>query len=157
MSLNDDFRAAMRRLAATVTLVTMDAGGRPLGMVATAVSSLCAGPPSLLLCVSRTASMHADLVAAPGFCINILHREQEAMARIFADPAQREARFAAAGWSEEGGIPVLSGAQALLLCDRVQQMDYGTHSIIIGAVRRVRLREDIDPLLYLDGRFTRCA
>lgn len=157
MTLNDDFRAAMRRLAATVTIVTTEADGKPLGMVATAVSSLCADPPSILLSVNRTASMHRDLVAASAFCINILHHEQEELARLFADPAQREARFSGSGWRDEDGIPSIAGAQAVLLCDRDRQMDYGTHSILIGAVRRIRLRDDVDPLLYLDGRFARSS
>ena len=144
----------MRRLAATVSIVTMSAGGRPLGMVATAVSSLCADPPSILLCVNRTATMHPELIAAARFCVNILHSDQEDHARLFTDSARRDIRFDHGDWAMEDA-PALAGAQAAIHCERVQHVDYGTHSIIIGAVRAVRLRLDVDPLLYVDGRFAR--
>lgn len=158
MALDQDFRAAMRRLAATVNIITICEAGRPMGMTATAVSSLTATPPSVLVCVNQSASMHNPLVEAEAFCVNILHHDQHDVARVFSDSGLRELRFATGRWEHlPDAPPHLSDAQAVLLCERRQLLAYETHTICIGAVREVRLRDDIDPLLYLDGGFTRAG
>ena len=36
-------------------------------------------------------------------------------------------------------------------------MDYGTHRIFIGRVEAVRVHDDVDPLVYVDGRYARVA
>ncbi|MBV8650501.1 MAG: flavin reductase family protein, partial [Alphaproteobacteria bacterium] len=48
------FKTGMQLLASTVTLITSMVDGRRAGMAATAVSSLTADPPSLLICTNRT-------------------------------------------------------------------------------------------------------
>ena len=58
------FRTAMRHVAATVYAVTTGHGGGRYGILATAVSSLSFEPPSLLVCVNRSASLHAPLAIA---------------------------------------------------------------------------------------------
>ena len=63
----DSFRLAMRRLAASVTVLTIMRDGRPLGMAATAVCSLSFDPPSILACINRSASLHDDFVGIERF------------------------------------------------------------------------------------------
>jgi len=156
MALDQDFRAAMRRLAATVNVVTVRAGGRPMGMAATAVSSVSSDPPSVLVCVNQSASMHNVLVESSLFCINVLHQDQLDVARVFSDSALRDARFSTGQWEHDAEAPpFLSDAQSVLLCERKISTTFATHSICIGTVREVRLRADIDPLLYVDGRYAR--
>src|SRR3546814_11559677 len=66
-------RAAMRRLAATVTVISTRADdGIRHGMTATAVTSVSADPPAVLACVNRSAALHAQLHLGPLFCINLL-------------------------------------------------------------------------------------
>ena len=76
---NDGFRQAMRRLATTVALVTTGKGDNWAGMAATAVVSVCADPPTLLVAVNRTASIHPIVHAEKRFCVSLLserHRYQ---------------------------------------------------------------------------------
>ena len=123
-------------------------------MTATAVSSLSADPPSLLVCVNRSASMHGSLGEAPHFCINVLHRDQVGIARTFSDTSLRDVRFDTGGWERDGrGPPFLPDAQASFVCRREQIIAFATHSICIGTVCAVRVRDDVDPLLYLEGAF----
>ena len=144
----------MRRVAATVNIVTIDVDGKPMGVTATAVSSLSADPPSLLVCVNQAASMHDSLALASRFCVNVLHQGQVDVSRTFSDSRLREVRFASGGWRQEDGEPpYLPDAQASLLCQRSQLVAFGTHSICIGEVVEVRIREDVDPLVYLNGAF----
>ena len=148
------FLLAMRRVAATVNVVTVAEEGIPIGMTATAVSSLAEDPPSLLVCINRSASIHNALADATHFCVNVLHHDQLEIARTFSNSELRAIRFASGGWCHEEGLPpYLPEAQASLLCERSQLVAFGTHTICIGTVIRVRLRADVDPLLYLNRKF----
>ena len=88
------------------------------------------------------------------FGVNVLHRDQEHLARMFADRTMRELRFASGWHLEHAGPPRLPDAQASILCRRIDHHTFGTHSIFIGVVEDVIVRDDIDPLLYVDGRYT---
>ena len=59
--LDQGFREAMRRLAGTVTVVTVDNNGERHGTTATAVTSLSMSPPSLLVCFNRDSRLHGLL------------------------------------------------------------------------------------------------
>ena len=152
-ALTHDFKQAMRRVASTVNVITVCVGGEPMGITATAMSSLTMDPPSLLICINRTASLHSPLEDVSHFCVNVLHRSQEDMARMFADRSQQGLRFAS-GWHLDCDRPPrLADAQAAILCRRIRHFAYGTHSIFIGEVEEVKARDDVDPLVYVDGRY----
>jgi flavin reductase len=148
------FKSAMRRLAATVTIVT---GGTPEqrgGFAATAVCSLTTDPPALLICVNRSASLHDRLSMGALFCVNLLHAAHEELAGQFGGKVASADRFSYGTWShDKDGIAYLSDAQANVFCTVDGLMAYGTHSIIVGKVRHVRVHGAIAPLIYADGRF----
>jgi flavin reductase len=153
LELDKGFRQAMRRVAATVNVISVCVDGQPLGMTATAVSSISMDPPSLLVCVNRAASLHEPMGGMPHFRINVLHRDQERIAAMFADRSQHGLRFLS-GWDLDcASAPRLLDAQASILCRRTDHHQFGTHSIFIGVVEEVHVRDDVDPLLYLDGRY----
>ena len=60
-ALCEDFRKAMRRVASTVNVISIYVDGQPMGITATAVSSISLDPPSLLVCINRAASLHAPM------------------------------------------------------------------------------------------------
>jgi flavin reductase len=146
------FKLAMRRLAATVTIVTAGREGRRFGMAATAVTSVTATPPTLLICVNRSASIH-DIIAETGrFCLNILGTHHVDLVNPFGGGSEGEARFGHGAWSQhDGGMPYLDDAQASLFCELKRTVEYGSHSIMIGEVMAVHLSEAVSPLLYQDG------
>jgi flavin reductase (DIM6/NTAB) family NADH-FMN oxidoreductase RutF len=149
----EQFRRAMRRVAATVNVISLNVHGRPLGITATAVSSLSMEPPSLLACINRAAAVHASMADMANFRVNILHRDQEEIARMFADKRMEDLRFAA-GWDLAPDLPPrLIDAQASVLCRRIDHHQFGTHSIFIGVIEDVSVREDVSPLLYWNGRY----
>ena len=150
---SDSFRLAMRRVASTVNVISICVDGQPMGITATAVSPISMTPPSLLVCINRAASVHGSMEDVSHFRINVLHRDQEAVARMFADRTQHRLRFQS-GWDLDcSGAPTLTEAQASILCRRTDSHSFGTHSIFIGLVEAVTSREDADPLIYLDGRY----
>ena len=48
---------------------------------------------------------------------------------------------------------VLRNAQAALICHRECIIQHGTHSVVFGTVIEASYRPEIQPLLYLDGRY----
>ena len=147
------FRQAMRRVASTVNVISICVDGQPMGITATAVSSISMDPPSLLICINRASAVHAPLGDVTHFRVNVLHRDQEAVARMFADRSQGPLRFTA-GWNVDCALPPrLVDAQASILCRRIDHHQFGTHSIFIGVVEDAVVRGDVHPLVYLNGRY----
>lgn len=152
--LADGFRQAMRRVASTVSVITICVDGQPMGITATAMSSLAMDPPSLLVCIHRSAFMHGRMTDVSHFGVNILHHEQEHLAQMFADSRLRELRFASGWHLDQAGPPRLPDAQASILCRRIDHHVFGSHSIFIGVVEDAIVRDDVEPLVYLNGRYS---
>lgn len=148
------FKGAMRRLASGVALVTTaSADGTPFGIAMTAFMSLSMEPPSLLLAINRNASLCAPLIERGRFAVNILAQPQAGLCRAFVSSPVAE-RFAPGIWhAGEGGIPRLDDALACIICSVGQADPFGSHMVIQGLVENVVLGDDIDPLIYLDGRY----
>ena len=156
MDLAADFKAAMRRLATTVTIVTARNGEQRHGMTATAVTSLTTSPPSLLVCINRSASIHDPIARSGQFCINLLACDHDHLVPIFSGKMVGEKRFASGDWmADDTGIPCLADAQANVFCTVVRTMSHGSHSIFIGEVGRVVLFGAPSPLLYQEGALFR--
>ncbi len=152
----DALKEALRRLAKAVVVITSRHEGARFAMAATAVSELSFDPPSMLICVNRTASLYAPLSAGAPFAINILHHSQREVAVRSAGQIKGEARFDLGDWPETDlNVPRLGGAQASIVCRNAKRVDYGTHGIFIGDVAEVYMEGVAEPLVYLDGRYTR--
>src|SRR3954453_3420100 len=78
------FKKGMRHLAASVTLITTRHRGHRGGLTATAVCSVSAAPPQILVCVNKSASAHDPIGHAGFFCVNILSPEHRKIAERFA-------------------------------------------------------------------------
>jgi len=154
-----NFKQGMRRLPAGVSLITTRDGEALHGLVATSVSALSADPPTLLVCVNKSASSHDPLLRAGVFCVNVLAHEDEAVASRFASSGNREGRFAEGSWiSLVTGAPVFEAALVAFDCVTAHAISYQSHTIFIGEIRTISLPErQIEPLVYLDGRYRNLA
>ena len=86
--LDEEMRAALRQVPASVAIVTTGRGEAALGMTATSVTSVSLAPPALLVCVNRVLRLNAAMRANGRFQISYLRRGQEDIARAFIlDPA----------------------------------------------------------------------
>ena len=147
-----DFRGAMRRLASAVGVVTAIGEDGPTGMAATSITSMTVDPPAVLVCVNRSASIHACLTQGAAFNVSILSRHQQEVSAAFGGKVARELRFTIGQWTpDHRGIAMLDGAQANLSCTVDVLVPYGTHSVVIGRVDAVRLSDAVEPLIYQDG------
>lgn len=152
--LPDTFKAAMRRLAASVSIVVAKGDEGPVGMAATSITSLTVDPPAVLVCVNRMTSLHALLVPTAPLSVNLLGRQHREVSMAFGGGTPREERFKVGDWQEgANGLPALADAQANLECVIDAMLAYGTHSIVIARVIRARVSGTVAPLIYQDGAY----
>jgi flavin reductase (DIM6/NTAB) family NADH-FMN oxidoreductase RutF len=142
----------MSHLASGVSiLVVQDAAGVAHGMTASAVTSLSLEPPMVLVCVDRSAAIHALAVSAVRFGLNVLAAGQESVAVRFAD-RDRHAWTEPAAERSPAGLPLVPGALARLEIRRGAVHEGGDHSIITGTIEWSDTR-DGDPLCYFRSRY----
>ncbi len=153
----DVFKLAMRRLAAGVTIITGCHNGERCGLTATAVCSLSADPPQILVCVNRSSQAHDVIKRGANLCVNLLARRHRALAARFAGQKKGivgEERFRAGRWTAlRTGAPALDDALANFDCVVRETVESSTHTIFIGNVVEVRLRAQGHPLLYAGGSY----
>ena len=145
----DAFLAAMRRFATGVAIVTTTHEGRVHGFTANAFASVSVDPPTVLICVNRSARAHPLIAASQHFCVNLLALEQRALAERFAggDPVQR---FDGVAYhAGPTGSPILEGSLAHVDCTLGEELSAATHTIFLGTVVDAGVR-DGSPLGYFD-------
>jgi flavin reductase (NADH)/flavin reductase len=128
------------------------------GVTATAVCSLTVDPPSVIACINRDTWVGQFAPESGNFCVNVLSRDQQAVAETFAGRTALAAadRFQVGSWADsDTGAPMLDGAIASFDCDLQQAVEFATHVILIGRVRRsVSDASNAEPLVYVGGAFT---
>lgn len=150
------FREVLRQVPAAVTVIAAGAIGARSGLTATAVCPLSDSPPTMLVCVNRSASAHDQILRAGHFSVNVLAAGQNDIAHRFSGRTglKGEDRFLGTDWTTlSSGAPILSGALAALDCDLEEAKAVATHSVLIGRVVASRLTPGVAPLLYRDGQF----
>lgn len=150
------FRRGMRSLPGAVCVIAANGSdGAPIGLTATSVTSLSADPPSLLVCVNRSAQIASSLSAGAHFSVNLLAAGQREVAEAFGGQrvAKGIARFAFGGWyRSEAEVPLLAGANASFECEVAELHDFATHHVVIGAIHDIRMPDVAAPaLIYHDG------
>jgi len=151
----DCARLALRRVTSGVTVLTVRHGRHWHGATVSAVLAISRDP--LVLGVAlRTASRFTALTEKAGrFSVNVLGREQAALAAHFANPARPagEAQFDGFGWTTDltTGAPVIEGCLAHLACRVTGQHRVGDHDLILAEVIAGRHCQG-EPLLSYSGR-----
>lgn len=150
------YRDAMRRVPAAVTILTSLFENEANGLTATAVCSVTADPPQVLVCVNRDATAHMLIAKSRHFVVNFLSEEHEERARRSSKsklPAQE--RFVGISWAiMQTGSPAMADAVVALDCRVNQELVCGTHAIYIADVVDLRVG-DAAPLLYKAGEYCR--
>jgi len=147
----------MRQLSAAVTVVTTGTDTQHrAGLTATAVCSVSANPPQLLVCVNRRGEGYARIREWRNFCVNVLCHAQIGIARRFAgmERGTHPERFVQGKWGTLAtGAPVLADCLANFDCRLQQEVESGTHSIFIGEIVAICVHKGKEPLAFLDGQF----
>ncbi|MDV7089808.1 flavin reductase family protein [Rhodococcus opacus] len=155
----EDYRAALRRHPAGVTIVTLDSGSGPVGFTASSFSSVSLDPPLVSFNIANTSSSIEALHSADSLVIHLLGEHQQHLAQRFSRSADQ--RFADESlWARlDTGEPVLHGTPSWLRVIVDQLIPVGDHTLVIGLVTRVHAEADDDsasaPLLYHEGQYYR--
>ncbi|WP_420718417.1 flavin reductase family protein [Streptomyces sp. H51] len=166
---NDEFRAAMSRLAAGVVLVTAqeppldpdDASAPPgedVGMTATAFVSVSLDPPLVLVSLREGSRMDDLLAEQPLWAVSVLSESQRHIAGRFAMKGRVSDRLLFADIphvrGRVTGSPLVGGALATLECRTEQRVTAGDHTLVIGRVLAADLPSaEGGPLTYFRGRY----
>jgi len=152
----DTFRAAMGQFVTGVTVATARGPDGPVGITVNSLTSVSLAPPLILFCLDRAARARPAFEAAPGFVVNMLTADQQALSRRFArGPDDWDGLDIRTGRS---GAPILAGALAAMDCLTEAIHDGGDHIIVVGRVIGVaRDAADAAPLVYHRGGYRRIA
>lgn len=155
----DKYKAAMRSFPASVSVIATGNKENRTGLTATAVCSLSAEPPQIIVCLNSETGTFNSIQELGHFSVNVLQTEQKALAKLFGgfDPnITGEQRFSKGCWQEgELEVPVLKDAIVAFECTLVEALPAQTHFILIGAVKQIHSSTStiVPTLLYGDGAF----
>ena len=153
MSIQDNFRLAMRRYIYSVSIMSnKDDNGNSNAITVSSVTSISMDPPSLLICINKSSRIHDTLQIGSKFCINLLKKDQEELSNICSDEESYEERFNNKNWDTKE-IPFLSNAQANIFCKVDKLTSYHTHTIVVGLVENANHTNEISTLTYVDGKY----
>jgi flavin reductase (DIM6/NTAB) family NADH-FMN oxidoreductase RutF len=160
----EEFKAAMARLAAGVVLVSAhdpDDGprGEDVGMTATAFLSVSLEPPLVMVSVRDGSRMDEVLERQPRWAACLLTEGQRHIAGRFAMKGRLSDRLLFKELphdrGEATGAPLLREALAVVECHTEQRVRAGDHNLVIARVltSSVRHGEGTGPLTYFRGRY----
>jgi flavin reductase (DIM6/NTAB) family NADH-FMN oxidoreductase RutF len=156
MTSADEFKQAMRHLAGGVAIIATEHEGYRAGLAATAVCSVSADPPTILICINSGASAHEPIRQSARFSVNLLASGQDDIARRFSGETgvKGEERFAVGRWAPlVTGAPVLASALAGLDCQVTEVVTMSTHTVFFGAVVGIVTKAAARPLIYAHGTY----
>ena len=143
MAQSASFAEAMARFPGAVNIITTRADGIPFGMVATAVCSLSAEPPSLIVCLNKGTSSHDPILKERLFGVNLVSCDHAPLVRHFM-ASKGEDRFDLGAWTTlVTGAPILEDATVAFDCELSEVHDGFSHSILVGTVRECRVAGEI--------------
>ena len=156
---SEDHRYGMRHFAVGVSIITARHGETKAGLTATAVCSVTADPPRLVVFVNKNVAASEVILNSGAICVNVLAGEQEEVAKVFAGMLKEvhgDARFEHGGWRELAtGAPTLDGSLANFDCRVIKVFDESTHHAFLCEVLATCERNDGEALIYLNGAFRR--
>jgi flavin reductase (DIM6/NTAB) family NADH-FMN oxidoreductase RutF len=143
------FRRVMSRFASGVTVILAEVGSELRGMTANAFFSGSLDPPLCVVSVTRRARMHAHLLKAKRFSVNILASGQEDCATHFAGQSVPHLDM---DLGRSHDIPLLDGVVAWMTAETAATHDCGDHTLFVGHILQMEAT-DRAPLLYFGSRY----
>lgn len=157
---SEDFISAMRKAPTPVSIVTTSGEHGTHGATVSAVCSLTAAPPAVLVCLNKKSRILGMIEEHGVYCVNYIAQQHGRLATAFAGAADfvELRNFDSDDWTldPQTNLPVLSGAAAIFTCLHIQTVSFGTHRILIGKVERTEI-SDARPLAYWNGGFRSLA
>lgn len=150
------FADTMARLASTVSVVTAGEADQWEGRTVTAMVSLSAHPPSLVVSITKGSALAEQIGRTGGFSVAMLAEGQSEIADIFAGKHSGD-RFDKAQWGAwASGRPRLFGAVAVIDCQLAGVIELDTHCLFAGVFIASEVGEH-KPLLWHNRGYAHLA
>ena len=152
------FRDVIRHLASGVTVITSNSKGTPVGLTATAVCSVSAKPPLILVSLTTTSNTAQGVQESGAFAVHLLSHTARPYAEQFASTTKDH--FEGIAWhaDEATGVPVLNESLGHFVCTVEQSFPVTDHILFIGRVVGCELKDkEPHPLLYFDRNYRKLS
>jgi len=145
------FKDGMARLGAAVNVITTAGPAGQCGFTASAVCSVSAEPPTLLVCMNQSSTQTSAFRKNKVLCVNALAAGQEDLSNVFAGftGLDMPARFAH-GQSDTlvTGAPALVGSVVSFDCEVERIVRSGSHNVFFCRVVAVTAAATPRALMY---------
>ncbi|WP_027467686.1 flavin reductase [Deefgea rivuli] len=149
-----DYRSAMSLLTGAVNVVTTTGASGRHGFTASAVCSITDTPPTLLVCMNKSARSHTHFIANKILTVNVLGVHHQPISNVFSSPINSEERFQYGSWTQlKTGAPVLEDALVSFDCQIEQIQEVGTHTIFICPIVAIQQSECEQGLVYFNRAY----
>ena len=130
------FRQGMSNLGAAVNVITTQGDAGMAGFTASAVCSVTDTPPTLLVCLNRSASVYETFKKNQVLCVNTLASHQQNLSNLFGGKTPMAERFSQGNWKTlVTQSPVLEDALVSFDCEVVQCLSVGSHDVLFCEVK----------------------
>lgn len=140
--------------AGIAVITTLNENAQPVGLTTTALCSVSADPPALLVCVDRGSRTLPSLLSRKEFVVSFLRNSGCATSILFA--SKKEDKFSAVRWHPSpGGLPILTeDSLAWADCSLLEAVPVGDHVVLIAEVREGDVSPPAhEPLVYFQRSF----
>lgn len=146
---NRVFRNTMGKFATGVTVITTRAEEDVHGMTANAFMSVSMDPKLITISVDNRANMLDKIHNSGKFAVSMLGEEQQDVSMHFAGQKEKDGGVK---FDLVNGVPIVRGALATVVCDVHDAQVVGDHTLFIGKVIEIDLR-DGSPLTFYQGKY----
>jgi len=147
----ESFAETFSQVPQAVTVVTTKNGDNSAhGTTVSAICSLSADPPLLLVALDRGSDLLKQLRKTRRFGVNLLAADQQDVGLTCAKKGEN--KLEAVSWEDDGGLPRIKDAAAWLECDVQKLMPGGDHVIVVGLVIACEASQNV-PLVYHRRQF----
>jgi flavin reductase (DIM6/NTAB) family NADH-FMN oxidoreductase RutF len=151
--MSESLVALMRSLTLGVYVIGVCDGQKPNAFTACSVMPVSFEPVLLTVAIGRDHASLSMLRASGQFTVNVLKRDQLALARHFGLCSGRdEDKLAQVAWRPgPTGAPLLNDALACLACEVQSSTGAGDHELIVARVMSGTLQDaQASPMTYAD-------
>ena len=145
------FRRVLSSYPTGVVVVCADAPRGPVGMSCNSFTAVSLSPPLIAVCPADTSTTWPGIREAGRFCVSVLASDS---AEICAKFARKGAdRFAGVDVRQRSHGPAIGNAAAWIDCELYDEIRAGDHTIALGRVVALEMREEAAPLVFWASKY----
>lgn len=143
---SEALKAAFRRYASGISIITGSENNDPFGFTASSATSLGSNPPLVSLNIAQGSSSYPLMTKGRLLGLHILGSDNLDLAQQMAGP--KESRFQSDYTVDQEGVPVFESASAVLFVRIREVIDVERNAVVICDVESGREINDQSPITY---------